>query len=95
MRCMICGSTDSVTTHHLLCGSNRRAADRHGLTIPLCSQCHDRVQTDGQMMAISKAIGQLLFMLGGRSRREFLAEFGQDYLYRLQRDFGSGQDERR
>lgn len=89
MRCIICGSTDSVTTHHLLCGANRRAADRYGLTIPLCSRCHDKVQTDGRLMAISKAMGQLLFMLSGRSRQEFLAEFGQDYLYRLQRDFGS------
>lgn len=88
MRCMICGSTDSVTTHHLLCGSNRRAADRHGLTIPLCSRCHDKVQTDGRLMAISKAIGQLLFMLKGGSKREFMAEFGQDYLYRLERDWG-------
>ena len=83
MRCMICGSADSVTTHHLLCGSNRRAADRHGLTIPLCSRCHDKVQTDGRLMAISKAIGQLLFMLKGGSKREFMA-----YLYRLERDWG-------
>ena len=88
MRCMICGSTDSVTTHHLLCGSNRRAADRHGLTIPLCSRCHDKVQTDGRLMAISKAIGQLLFMLKVGSKQEFMAEFGQDYLYRLERDWG-------
>ena len=88
MRCMICGSTDSVTTHHLLCGSNRRAADRHGLTIPLCSRCHDKVQTDGRLMAISKAIGQLLFMLKCGSKQEFMAEFGQDYLYRLERDWG-------
>ena len=88
MRCMICGSADNVTTHHLLCGSNRRAADRHGLTIPLCSRCHDKVQTDGRLMAISKAIGQLLFMLKGGSKQEFMAEFGQDYLYRLERDWG-------
>ena len=39
-------------------------------------------------MAISKAIGQLLFMLKGGSKREFMAEFGQDYLYRLERDWG-------
>ena len=88
MRCMICGSTDSVTTNHLLCGSNRRAADRQGLTMPLCSRCHDKVQTDGRLMAISKAIGQLLFMLNGGSKQEFMAEFGQDYLYRLERDWG-------
>lgn len=94
MRCMICGRTDSVTTHHLLCGANRRAADRHGLTIPLCSRCHDKVQTDGRLMAISKAMGQLLFMLQGHSTREFIAEFGQDYLVRMDRDFGSEQDER-
>lgn len=88
MRCMICGSMDSVTTHHLLCGSNRRSADRHGLTMPLCSRCHDKVQTDGRLMAISKAIGQLLFMLKGGSKQEFMSEFGQDYLYRLERDWG-------
>lgn len=88
MRCMICGSTDSVTTHHLLCGANRRAADRHGLTIPLCGECHDKVQTSGRLMAISKAMGQLLFMLKGGSRKAFIAEFGQDYLVRLDRDFG-------
>ena len=88
MRCMICGRTDSVTTHHLLCGANRRAADRHGLTIPLCSRCHDKVQTDGRLMAISKAMGQLLFMLKGGSRKAFIAEFGQDYLVRMDRDFG-------
>lgn len=89
MRCMICGSTNNITTHHLLCGANRRAADRRGLTIPLCGECHDKVQTNGRLMAISKAIGQLVFMLGDRSRQEFLAEFGQDYIYRLERDFGS------
>ena len=88
MSFMICGSTDSVTTHHLLCGANRRAADRHGLTIPLCGECHDKVQTSGRLMAISKAMGQLLFMLKGGSRKAFIAEFGQDYLVRLDRDFG-------
>ena len=88
MKCMICGRSDNVTTHHLLCGANRRAADRHGLTIPLCGQCHDRVQIDGRSMAISKAIGQLVYMLGGKSRQEFIAEFGQDYLVRYERDFG-------
>lgn len=88
MICIICGSDDGVTKHHLLCGSNRRAADRHGLIIPLCGACHSRVQTDGNLMAMSKAIGQLLFMLGGKSRQEFVAEFGQDYLVRLMRDFG-------
>lgn len=86
MKCMLCGRCDNITHHHLLCGANRRAADRHGLVIPLCGECHDKVQTDGHLMALSKAVGQLLFEMQGHTRREAIAEFGQDYVYRLERE---------
>lgn len=84
MKCLICGSSYQIEQHHLLSGVNRRAAERNRLKIPLCHTCHMRVQQDGRLMLISKAAGQLLYMLG-HTRKEFIAEFGQDYLYKLER----------
>ncbi len=39
-RCYICGRTGHMEVHHMMHGANRRNADRYGLTVHLCRDCH-------------------------------------------------------
>ena len=38
--CYLCGYTDHLETHHCLSGSYRPLADKYGLTVKLCPDCH-------------------------------------------------------
>ena len=38
--CFICGATHSLETHHCLGGSYRQIADRLGMTVKVCPDCH-------------------------------------------------------
>lgn len=39
--CYLCGCADAhFETHHCLSGSYRKLADKYGLTVKLCPECH-------------------------------------------------------
>lgn len=39
-RCFLCGVTYGLEVHHCLHGSRRKIADKYGLTVYLCRECH-------------------------------------------------------
>lgn len=83
-QCAICGSTYQIEKHHLLSGVNRKKADYYGLVVDLCHNCHQGTHADPEAMKRSKQAGQRKFERT-RSRTEFIAEFGQNYLWEEER----------
>lgn len=68
--CAICGKL-ATETHHLIYGSSqRKLADRDGITMPLCRSCHKDIHYIGKLGALSKMFGQLMW------ERWFMADFG-------------------
>ena len=39
--CFICGKVCATHYHHIFFGKNRKIADREGLTVYLCYECHE------------------------------------------------------
>lgn len=67
--CILCGREYATDTHHLIFGtSGRRNAERFGLTIDICSNCHngavlpeDRIHGNPRAEDLSKMLGQALY----------------------------------
>lgn len=65
--CFLCGKTAPLQLHHCIEGANRAAADKYGLTVLLCPDCHlygaravhrsSEVMRDMKKMAQKKAMG--------------------------------------
>ena len=45
--CYLCGSTQHLQIHHCWHGSNRKLADKDGLTVKLCMSCHIQLHDKG------------------------------------------------
>lgn len=68
--CAICGKL-ATETHHLIYGSSqRKLADRDGITMPLCRSCHKDMHYIGKLGTLSKMFGQLMW------ERWYMADFG-------------------
>lgn len=39
-KCFLCGYPLGLEKHHIFFGKNRKHADKYGLTIYLCAECH-------------------------------------------------------
>ena len=46
-KCFLCGSTQNLQLHHCWHGSNRKLADKDGLTVKLCMNCHIKLHDKG------------------------------------------------
>jgi len=93
--CAICGRPKTAT-HHLIFGSGlRHLADRDGIYIPICDECHTsgrfRIHDNPVAESLSKIAGQLAWEKDyykiGRStenldpaREEFRKRYGRSYL---------------
>lgn len=90
--CAICGKL-ATETHHLIYGSSqRKLADRDGITMPLCRSCHKDIHYIGKLGSLSKMFGQLMWErwfitdFGDadgtlkEAREEFRQRYGQSYL---------------
>lgn len=83
--CWFCGRTDQVEKHHCIYGvANRAHADKYGLVVYLCPDCHRG--TDGvhgkrghERDLTLKKVAQRAFEQT-KSREEFRAVFGKSYL---------------
>lgn len=78
-RCALCGKMSNLEKHHLLCGSQRKAADKYKLVVYLCHDCHRQVHDEPELMAESRKEGQRRFEKN-HSRDEFVKIFGKNYL---------------
>lgn len=76
--CYICGCP-ATDTHHLLHGSMRAKADKYGLTVRLCRNCHNLLHDKGVMDRELQRLGQSIFE-ETHTREDFIKEFGKSYL---------------
>lgn len=83
--CWICGRTDGLELHHCIHGTaNRKLADRYGLWVFLCRDCHTGTNgvhgKNGHHRDLTlKCTAQRAFERT-HSREEFRAVFGKSYL---------------
>lgn len=77
-RCYICGSHRNLQVHHCLHGSRRKAADRYGLTVHLCVDCHMALHDLGEHDRELEAIAQKAFE-AQYGHEEFMRVFGKNY----------------
>ena len=45
--CFLCGRWNPEHVHHCLHGSRRKAADKYGLTVHICTTCHMELHDHG------------------------------------------------
>jgi hypothetical protein len=81
--CFVCRATQDLQLHHVLYGtSNRRQADKYGLTVWLCLRHHtgDRgAHFDKGLDLKLKEMAQAKFE-ETHTREEFIRIFGRNYL---------------
>lgn len=82
--CYICGGTWGIQEHHCISGSNRKNADRWGLTVDLCAECHINGRKSAhkchetQLMLMQKA--QRVFLNRGHTMDEWMEIFHKNWL---------------
>lgn len=92
--CLFCGRP-TTTGHHLCFGRGiRNLADKDGLTIPICDNCHNmgdktkRIHDNSMAEKMSKIIGQLAYekhkvaegMSEDEARESFRKRYGRSFL---------------
>lgn len=80
--CYGCFRTVNLERHHCLHGTaNRRLAEREGLWVWLCRDCHERVHQNHDMDTRFKERAQRKWMeKNGKSKEDFMKIFGRNYL---------------
>ncbi len=85
-RCFVCGSSYRLERHHCIHGtSGRKLADKYGLTVPLCFECHRGTEgvhgRDGAELDLElKQIAQRKWEGKHGGREAWLRVFGKSYL---------------
>lgn len=77
-RCFICMRCGQTETHHMLHGSRRAAADRYGLTVNLCHDCHIRLHDKGEYDRELEELAQVEFEKS-HTHAEWMRIFGKNY----------------
>lgn len=81
--CFICKTTRNLETHHIMNGPYKKASEKYGLLIKVCSDCHtmapDSIHRNSEMKRRLKEFGQKYFEQT-HTREEFIKEFGKNYL---------------
>lgn len=77
-RCFICQRYTATETHHMLHGIRRKAADKHGLIVNLCHECHMRLHDKGEHDRELQELAQIEFEKT-HTRAEWMEIFGKNY----------------
>lgn len=78
--CCNCGSMTNITKHELLPGRNRKNSMKYGFVLPLCVDCHRRLQDDSTFDKKWKQKAQTYFEENYGTREEFIEIFRRNYL---------------
>lgn len=79
--CHLCGRNNATEMHHMLHGPYRKKADKLGLVVPLCRDCHYRLHnTDKRLDRQLQREAEQTLLNRGWTREKFIAEFGKNYL---------------
>lgn len=77
-RCFICKSERNLELHHCLHGSYRTLADKDGLFVALCMNCHTNLHDKGKYDKELQRIAQAVYMNEHKCTREdFLKRYGR------------------
>lgn len=80
-RCFICGKRTDLSVHHALHGTaNRKLADKYGLTVYLCRECHMNLHDKGLYDKELQQFAQRKWEANYGSREEFRQLFGKSWL---------------
>lgn len=83
-QCAVCGRSVGLQLHHVLHGPNRRLADKYGLTVWLCSDCHGKLHgspdpqwrdVDRELMADAQRAFENIY-----GHESWMDLFGKDYI---------------
>ena len=80
--CEFCGRWGELERHHLIGGTaNRRIADKYGLTMMLCQNCHKAAHRDINVYRLLHQTAQKRWMKQQNATvEEFILVFGKNYL---------------
>jgi len=80
-KCFLCGTTKGLQKHHVMNASNRSKADKDGLWVWLCMECHTGsrgVHQNAKLMMELKKIAQTIYEFD-HSREEWMKRYGRNY----------------
>ncbi len=83
--CFICKRITQTENHHIFGGGSRKRADRDGLTVHLCHNCHNEapngVHFNKDRNDRLRRIGQIAWMrCYGKTKEDFIKAYGKNYL---------------
>ena len=83
--CFLCGRYTNLERHHIFGGSNRKKADKDGLVVDLCHNCHNEppngAHHNKHTMLYLHQYGQRIAMeKHGWTTDDFIREYGKNYL---------------
>lgn len=78
--CMNCGSTYQPTKHEIFEGRNRVNSMVYGFVLPLCLNCHQRLQEDNYFNKKWKIKAQSYFEKYIGTREDFINIFRRNYI---------------
>lgn len=81
-QCFLCHRWCECARHHCLPGKNRAKADRYGLYVSLCPDCHRTVHLKNHeaMLYLQQYAQRKAMQENGWTTEQFIAEFGKNYL---------------
>lgn len=82
-KCCNCGSKIGIEKNEVFEGAFRRISIKLGMITPFCKRCHDQFHNDIMFNLFYKVKFQKEYMKT-HSRDEFISNFGQDYIYKLE-----------
>lgn len=80
--CFICRDTRMLECHHIFGGANRKISEKYGLKVYLCKAHHKAVHRNRALGDELRRIGQRAYEKRYGDKNAFMADFGQDWLWR-------------
>lgn len=77
--CMYCGKMWQMTKHEIFEGRNRQNSMKYGFVLPLCVNCHRKLQEDLEFDNKWKVKAQTYFEENIGTREDFIKIFRRNY----------------
>ena len=79
--CFICGRMCQTHKHHVFGAYNRKRAERDGLFVYLCPECHRMVHSDYMANVSLKEMAEIAWLdTNQKNINDFIAEYGRNYI---------------
>lgn len=83
--CKACGKVTATQWHHVFGSFQRKVAEREGLVIELCQECHDRMHNDATYwLNYKKRFQRAWETRQGNTREKWMRLFHRNYLTDLE-----------